>query len=203
MRKLFIGRIGDGGISKDLAIDMFRLRHQVICEKLRWQPVRPDGLETDEYDDEHSVYFVLKDLTTQRVDASWRMRPTSQPYMLDRSFSHLLDGVEAPHTKRVWEVSRFVASESATSGVRFSLGDASRELLAQTILNAQRFDVASYVWVTTVSLERLGTRLGYRPQRLGPPRRIGDVLCVAERIDVDAASIAAASKDAWQLGAAA
>lgn len=192
MHRLFIGRIGEGGLSPELAREMFRLRHEVICEKLGWQPTRPDRLEIDEYDDEHSIYFVLKNLATQRVDASWRMRPTSQPYMLERSFGMLLDGVEAPHQQDVWEVSRFVAAESAASTERFTLGEASRELLSQTILNACRFGIRSYVWVTTVSLERLGTRLGYRPQRLGPAQRIGNVLCIAERIEVDAASIKAA-----------
>ncbi len=203
MQKLFIGRLGEGAISGDLATSMFRLRHQVICEKLGWQPTRDNGLETDEYDDEHSIYFILKNLCSQKVEASWRMRPTNRPYMLQRNFRQLLADGKPPCDSHTWEVSRFVAAESASSDQRFALGEASRTLLSTAILSASDYNVHRFVWVTTVSLERLGIRLGYKPRRLGPPVRIGNVLCVAEQIDVDRGSLEVAQREIWPMQVAA
>lgn len=38
---------------------VYRIRHDVYCRELGWEPVRPDGLEMDEYDP-HSVHCLLR-----------------------------------------------------------------------------------------------------------------------------------------------
>lgn len=203
MYKFFVGRLGDGTIPEDLGAAMFRLRHQVICERLGWRPACADGLEIDEYDDGKTVYFILQNLRTREVEASWRMRPTDGPYMLRDSFRELLDDQTVPNDRQTWEVSRFVVADSAFSTRRFQLGEASQDLFAQTILRAADYGVRSFIWVTTVSVERLGRRLGYRPQRLGPPMIVGNVLCIAEQIEVDHHSLAIAMQRVQPLEVAA
>jgi len=38
---------------------VYRIRHDVYCRELGWEAVRPDGLETDDYD-RHSVHCLLR-----------------------------------------------------------------------------------------------------------------------------------------------
>lgn len=38
---------------------VFRVRHRVYCEELQWEPVRPNGLESDDYD-EQSLHILLR-----------------------------------------------------------------------------------------------------------------------------------------------
>lgn len=38
---------------------VYRIRHEVYCRDLGWEPVREDGMETDEYD-RHSIHCLLR-----------------------------------------------------------------------------------------------------------------------------------------------
>jgi len=46
----------------DLRNDVYRIRHEVYCEELGFEPVRPDRRETDAYDG-HSVHCLLRAAT--------------------------------------------------------------------------------------------------------------------------------------------
>ncbi|MDN3919216.1 PEP-CTERM/exosortase system-associated acyltransferase [Roseateles violae] len=39
--------------------EVYRIRHEVYCRDLGWEPVREDGMETDAYD-EHSIHCLLR-----------------------------------------------------------------------------------------------------------------------------------------------
>lgn len=39
--------------------ETFRIRHDVYCRELRWEPEQPNGMETDEYD-AHSVHCLMQ-----------------------------------------------------------------------------------------------------------------------------------------------
>lgn len=41
----------------------FRIRHSVYCEDLGWEAVRPDGMETDEYD-AHALHCLIRSRAT-------------------------------------------------------------------------------------------------------------------------------------------
>tara|TARA_R110001583_G_scaffold15761_1_gene64671 strand:- start:284 stop:1057 length:774 start_codon:yes stop_codon:yes gene_type:complete len=43
--------------------DVFRIRHEVYCEELKFEPERPDRLETDEYDP-HSLHCLIRTSNT-------------------------------------------------------------------------------------------------------------------------------------------
>ena len=48
--------------SETLRDEVYRIRHEVYCEELRFEPQRPDRRETDEYD-AHSLHCLLKTST--------------------------------------------------------------------------------------------------------------------------------------------
>ena len=49
--------------SEELKDQVYRLRHHVYCEDLKWEPVHPSGKETDDYD-RHSVHVLLRYVPT-------------------------------------------------------------------------------------------------------------------------------------------
>jgi len=46
-------------ITPELRDEVFRIRHEVYCEELAFEPVRPDRRETDQYDS-HSLHCLLR-----------------------------------------------------------------------------------------------------------------------------------------------
>ncbi|GAB4169167.1 MAG: hypothetical protein OHK0026_12320 [Rhodocyclaceae bacterium] len=46
-------------MTDELRDEAYRLRHAVYCEELGWEPLRPDGLESDEYD-AHSLHCLIR-----------------------------------------------------------------------------------------------------------------------------------------------
>ena len=59
--------------------EVFRVRHEVYCRDLGWEPVRDDGRESDEFD-RHSFHCLLRKrgMGTCRVYAFNRC-PTGEP----------------------------------------------------------------------------------------------------------------------------
>lgn len=50
-------------LTPELAEEAYRVRHQVYCEDLGWEPVKDDQMETDEFDS-HSVHCLLQSAQT-------------------------------------------------------------------------------------------------------------------------------------------
>ena len=194
MHKFFVGKRGDSQISTDLLTAMFRQRHEVFYERLGWEVPSKNGLERDEFDDDHTVYIIARNLETRNVDASWRIRPTTVPYMLQKTFPQLLGAAPAPVSPKIWEVSRFAVCNTPYASGITQMGELSQDLLALTVRYGSDHGIDSYIWVTSVSVERLGTKLGYRPRRFAPPLRIGKVLSVAGEMHVDATARRIASE---------
>jgi N-acyl amino acid synthase of PEP-CTERM/exosortase system len=46
-------------LTPELAKEVYRIRHKVYCEDLKFEPQRADGMETDEYD-AHSLYGLVQ-----------------------------------------------------------------------------------------------------------------------------------------------
>ena len=76
----------------ELKDEVYRLRHSVYCEDLKWEPVRPSGLESDEYDT-HSVHIFLRHVATRENVGCVRMvltRPEDPAFRLP--FERVCDG---------------------------------------------------------------------------------------------------------------
>ena len=84
---------------------MFRFRHRVFHERLGWEVESRNGLEMDRFDALDPVYMVSENIRKE-IDGSWRLLPTTGPYMLKDTFPQLLRGEAAPRDPAVWEISR-------------------------------------------------------------------------------------------------
>src|SRR5262245_50224405 len=50
-------------LTPELAKEVYRIRHRVYCEDLKFEATRVDGMETDEYD-AHAIYGLVQSVKT-------------------------------------------------------------------------------------------------------------------------------------------
>jgi acyl homoserine lactone synthase len=162
---------------------MFRLRHEVFKERLDWEVGTTAGKERDMFDDLDPVYIVCEHQGD--VLGSWRLLPTTGPYMLKDVFPELLYGQPAPQAPDVWEISRFAVSKRVVGNE--SLGTikmVTNLLLDQLFTFATRRQISRIVAVADVRFERILKRAGLLTQRYGAPMQIGVTKAISGYADV-------------------
>lgn len=183
MQQIITGSLADPRFAARYAAPMFQLRYRVFHERLRWD-VRCDGdMEYDDFDDAHSLYLLAAE--NGRTVGGWRLRPTTQPYMLSDVFPQLLHGQKPPRSPSIWEISRFAVDTDAQTNAGFGFNEVAREMVRSTIQLAVDNDISQYVMVVSVAVERLLCNTGMVLHRFGPPQRIGRVRSVACWLDID------------------
>jgi len=162
---------------------MFRLRHEVFGERLAWDVGSTAGRERDLFDELDPVYIVCEQ--DGEVLGSWRLLPTTGPYMLKDVFPQLLHGTPPPIATDVWEISRFAVSKRvAGNGSLGTIRAVTQMLLEQLFTFAARRRISRIVAVTEVRFERVLGRAGLLTERFGPPLRIGKTMAVSGFADV-------------------
>lgn len=171
--------------------NLFRYRHDVFVDQLGWDlDIENKHLqhkhEVDQYDVEDTVY-VYSTNENEKVTGCARLLPTTYPYLLEEIFPELLDGVNAPKSTDVWELSRFASMDigneegekdnQATS--KYSL-----DLLNNTIDVAREQGAKHLISVSPVAIERMMKKEGVCVKRLGSAKRYGNHLLLACWIDI-------------------
>jgi acyl homoserine lactone synthase len=179
-----IGTLADPRFAGRYADGYFRLRYRVFHERLHWNVQCHGDKEIDGYDDEHTVYVLTAD-DDDEVIGGWRLRPTLQPYMLEQVFPQLLCGAPVPRHPRIWESNRFVVDQRETKTRSYGFGEAAGELFRATAQYALEQAIDQYIMVLSAGVVRLVRHTGLVVHTYGRPVRIGEVLSVACRIDID------------------
>ena len=167
---------------------MFRLRHEVFKERLAWDVGSRAGKERDIFDDLDPVYIVCED--EGEVLGSWRLLPTTGPYMLQDVFPELLHGQAAPNAPDVWEISRFAVSKRVLGNESLgTINKVTNLLLDQLFAFSAARNISRIVAVSDVRFERILKRAGLLTQRFGPPLQIGVTRAVSGYADVSELNI--------------
>ncbi|WP_208615587.1 acyl-homoserine-lactone synthase [Streptomyces rubellomurinus] len=180
--RIVVGRAGEPELAEVLVDAMFRLRHRVFHERLRWQVRSRDGRERDVFDDAAPVYAIAYHQRSGRVSGCLRMLPTTGPYILRDVFPQALRGAPAPCDERIWELSRLcVVRDATTTGL-------ARRLLGAAADHAARGEARQFVTVAQSALERAAARAGITTHRFGGQQstRLGNLDCAALRLPVAA-----------------
>lgn len=176
---------------QDKLDEMFKLRHRVFKECLDWDVNSRNGRERDVYDLLRPVYLLATD-ENGKVGGSWRLLPTTGPYMLRDVFPDLLEGAQAPSNPQVWEISRF-AVDRAGDGTqrRNSVNRFTSELFAGMVEWALLYGIREIVAVYDVRVGRLLNKIDFTPHWVSQPRRIGSTVAMAGRFEVSDPRLAA------------
>lgn len=113
-------------VSDELRRHAYRIRHQVYCEELQYEPLRPDGLETDEYD-RQSLHCLIRSVKSGAYIGCTRLvfagaDDPSRPLPFEKVCAATLDrslaDPQALPRRRIAEVSRLavVAAYRARRG---------------------------------------------------------------------------------------
>lgn len=89
--------------------DIFKLRHEVFNEWLGWNLPNYNGREYDKYDN-MSYHMIAKD--NDAVVGTWRLMPTTVPYMTAEVFPELLQEIAPVSAPEIWDLSRFAISRT-------------------------------------------------------------------------------------------
>jgi acyl homoserine lactone synthase len=176
----------EGAKSKALE-DMYRLRHRVFKERLRWDVQSKNGMERDEYDDLDAAYLLAYD-DSDTLRGTWRLLPTTGRYMLRDVFAELMGDQPLPADRSVWEVSRFAvepegSDESEDMGLA-SLNRTCNELFCAIAEFGLANGITEIVSAYDIRIARLLKRIDCLPFWQGRPRRIGNTIAVAGRFEI-------------------
>ncbi|MBK7542327.1 MAG: GNAT family N-acetyltransferase [Candidatus Competibacteraceae bacterium] len=157
--------------SGDLTAKVARYRYAVFVERLGWNLRTRDGAELDQFDRPDTVYLVAQG-DDGRILGCARLLPTVRPYLLGEVFSELLNGLPAPCSPEVWELSRFAAVDfdgrsAATAGIGSSA--VAIGLLGEAIRYAATQGAKRLITISPLGVERLLHRAGFHAHRAGPP----------------------------------
>lgn len=187
MSEIVLAGGGLPGLNAKALRGMFAFRHQVFFNKLGWDVDTRNDMEFDLFDTMNPVYMLAR-RDNGGIEGCWRLMPTTDAYMLKDTFPQLLQGEAPPGDPHIWELSRFAVDASAAEGaVQAPLSSVTMDMIRRVYDFAVEREVAQYVTVTSVALERLLKRTGLPIRRLGDGRaqKIGRVLTVACWVDIN------------------
>ncbi len=159
--------------------ELFAIRYELFVEGRGWRALeRPDRLDIDNYDDDHTVYIV-KHMDGVIVGGA-RLRPTTRPHMLQDVFGDLCDGGTAPAGSTIYECSRtFVARRHPER----------RAIFAEVLLTVAEYCLANGANKLTGILETWWLNsylsLGLKATPLGAPHDVEGMSLLAVSFDVD------------------
>ncbi|MEG0965732.1 MAG: acyl-homoserine-lactone synthase [Pseudomonas sp.] len=162
---------------------MHKLRAHVFKDRKRWDVSIIADMEIDGYDALDPYYLLLEDgAKSEQLFGCWRILPTTGPYMLKDTFPELLHGEQAPHSHRIWELSRFAILPREKKS--HSLSTDSILAIKALIEFALEQGVEQFVTVTTLGVEKLLRQKGLDISRFGPAIRIGIENAIALRVEL-------------------
>ncbi|MEO3431586.1 acyl-homoserine-lactone synthase [Inquilinus sp. CAU 1745] len=172
---------------------MHLLRGRVFKDRLGWEVDCRDGRERDAFDDLDPTYLLAFG-PTGAVAGSWRLLPTTGPYMMKdtEAFHPLLKDGEAPRRPRLWEASRFaVDMGSGSDGGLAAVGQITAELFHGLVEHCMAEGIEEILTVYDRRIARLLPRVGCHPLWTVGPMPIGGVPTHAGLFDAGPAMLAA------------
>lgn len=180
----------NAGIHGDLLSRMFRQRYRVFKEKLGWDVEHVNGEERDEFDRPDTAYLIATDDSGQ-IEGSWRLLPTTRPYMASTVFAELFDGQESPASDDIWECSRFAIDPPERRMSPAGVDETTASLFIAIVEFAVTCGVREIVTVEDIAVSRLIRQaFDVRPIWRGSVHRLGMTRAVLARYEINGALLA-------------
>ncbi len=165
----------------DVIDQMHRIRAQVFSDRLGWDVEVTNGREIDRFDKEDPLYLVSIDESTNQVQGSVRLLPTTGPNMLRDVFSELLEDGLTVESPVIWESSRFSINPDLPHRLddetpHGRLNRITTELLLGIVEVAQLAGIRFVVSVFEARMIRIFRAADCPADILGEGKRIGRVM---------------------------
>lgn len=158
---------------------MYKLRHAVFAERLKWTSLNTAQREIDLYDVINPVYLICRDPAGEVVGC-WRLLPTTGPYMLKDIFSHLLWGAPPPAQPDIWEISRFAIDPQWRDYDSLgAVGSVVGQMLLDLFDFSQANGITRIVAASDIRFDRILKRAGLTTTHYGPAVRMENSYAVA------------------------
>jgi acyl-homoserine lactone synthase len=181
MTQIHVVTSDNKALYKEQLESYFRARHQVFVREKGWKKLdSPDGIEMDDYDNDHAIYLIALD--QDKVVGGQRLYPTVLSHMISEVFPYLATrGI--PRALNVFEWTRyFVVKERRTGRTDCRLMAAFQEFcLEEGIVEATA--VVEMWWLPRWQ------QAGFKVRPLGLPSLIEGQLCIAAAIEISSDSL--------------
>lgn len=159
-------------------------RDRVFGDGMRWKEERRGR---DEYDACNPMYLVA--CREDRVVGCLRLMPTEGPCMTHDAFRRLLDEEAACRGPRIWELSRFAATDDGDALEPQRCGtQTAGALFTEALAFARMHGVTRFVGIATRPVLAFVSRFGLAPRTVRTPdARLGEDDPVAFTLDVPGA----------------
>ncbi len=158
---------------------MYKLRHTVFAERLRWTSLNNSQREIDLYDVINPVYLICRDPAGEVVGC-WRLLPTTGPYMLRDIFAHLLWGAPPPEQPDIWEISRFAIDPQWRDYDSLgAVGSVVGQMLLYLFDFSEANGITRIIAASDIRFDRILKRAGLKTTHYGPAVRIENSHAVA------------------------
>lgn len=180
---------GDAAARAQDLREMYRLRHRVFKERLGWDVQSHNGMERDRFDELDPAYLLAFD-REERLIGTWRMLPTTGPYMLRDVFPVLLGGTKAPRHPNICEGSRCaVDCDYLGKSSLAALSHVTAEIFCAVVEYCIANGYSEIVTVYDARIGRLLPRLGCAPKWQSEQVLIGKTRTMAGRFDTNPAAL--------------
>ncbi|HET8701012.1 MAG TPA: acyl-homoserine-lactone synthase [Nitrococcus sp.] len=182
---MLIGKPSEGAFPPELLRQVYRFRHRIFKERLNWQVASRCSLELDAYDELDPVYAAF--CRDGSVIGTFRLLPTTGPYMLRDVFSELLRGETLPCASTVWELSRFALEPTHRNArAQLTCSEDTFAMLHACYDFAYSNGIRELVLVISVATERMlrGARIPLVRFGDGRPTQLEGVPSVACRVGI-------------------
>lgn len=163
---------------------MFEDRKRVFVDLFKWNLAIIGGrFEIDQFDDATAVYLLLSDPGGNHR-GSLRLLRADRPHILGSLFPQLCEhGVPADANTR--EITRLCLCPRLPAAERLQ---ARNRLISAMVDYALVHGITAFTGVVSLRFLSQIEAMGWRCERLGPPRMIGGTMIGAFRVHVDAAT---------------
>ncbi|MFT4100999.1 MAG: acyl-homoserine-lactone synthase [Burkholderiaceae bacterium] len=177
--RLHFGKINS--LDSEIVSALFMYRYEVFVEYLGWSlPGNPRVFEIDEFDTSDAVYII--GVEEGEVCACARLLPTTQNYLLEQKFSHLLNGELAPKARDIWELSRFATVWRRE--IKREAMTRTKSFIEELMTYAKSCGVTELLTVSPLGMERIMRRLDIPFSKIGKTAKIDGKMVAAYRLSV-------------------
>lgn len=158
---LFLVKPGEYEIYRQDLNNMYRLRHKVLFEKLKWDLVCQEDMERDELDENNMYYLIYKD-HIGKIRGCIRFVEMINECMFDSFYIDALPIVNEFKKRGYWETSRFLVDISSDDYYQPEMQGRVSKLLLSGLMKfgLDTHKVKGYITVTCPSVKRLTKQNG-------------------------------------------